>query len=182
MPSTGPLIDLKVNGKSQPGMVSINKSSLFFELNRNDGKPLFKVEERPVPKGDVPGEYYSPTQPFPTQTPPLSKMSMTKADIVTAADTDGEHAAACQAMWDKAGGYRNDGPYTPFYFHKEGDPPRSNHSASGWHGRRQLGRPCGRSDQRYGVRRLAGNLAGRLDREGSGRQVLQLRCDAARRL
>jgi len=125
MPTTGPLIDLKINGKMQPGLVSINKSSLFFELNRNNGKPLFKVEERPVPQGDVPGEYYSPTQPFPTQTPPLSKMSMTKADMVTADDTSAEHAAACQAMWDKAGGYINNGPYTPFYFKKEGDPPRS---------------------------------------------------------
>ena len=43
----------------------------------------------------------------------------------TAADTTPEHAAACQAMWDKAGGYINLGPYTPFMFKKEGDPPRS---------------------------------------------------------
>lgn len=125
MPSTGPLIDLTVNGRKQPGLISVNKSSLFFELNRHDGQPLFPVEERPVPKGDVPGEYYSPTQPFPTQTPPLSGMSMTKADMVTAEDTTPEHAAACQAMWDKAGGYINLGPYTPFMFKKEGDPPRS---------------------------------------------------------
>jgi glucose dehydrogenase len=125
MPSTGPIIDLTIKGKKQPGIVSINKSSLLFELNRHDGKPLFPVEERPVPKGDVPGEYYAPTQPFPTQTPPLSPMGMTRADMVTAADTTAEHAAACQAMWDKAGGYINNGPYTPFYYHKPGDPPRS---------------------------------------------------------
>ena len=124
-PTAGPLINLKIKGKQQPGIVAINKSALLFELNRNDGRPLFPVEERPVPKGDVPGEWYSPTQPFPTQTPALSRNSMTKADIVTAEDTTPEHAAACQAMWDKAGGYINNGPYTPFYFHKAGDPPRS---------------------------------------------------------
>jgi quinoprotein glucose dehydrogenase len=124
-PTAGPLIDLTVKGKKQPAVFAVNKTALFFELNRNDGKPLFPVEERPVPKGDVPGEYYSPTQPFPTQTPALSRNAMTKADIVTAADTTPEHAAACQAMWDKAGGYINNGPYTPFYFHKEGDAPRS---------------------------------------------------------
>ena len=78
-----------------------------------------------MPKGDVPGEWYSPTQPFPVKTPPLSRTSMTKADIVTGDDTTPEHAAACQAMWDKAGGYINLGQYTPFMFHKEGDPPRS---------------------------------------------------------
>jgi quinoprotein glucose dehydrogenase len=124
-PTTGPLIDLTVKGRKQKGIVSVNKSSLFFELDSKTGKPLQPVEERPVPKGDVPGEYYSPTQPFPVNTPALSRNSMTKADIVTADDTTPEHAAACQAMWDKAGGYRNDGPYTPFYFHKAGDPPRS---------------------------------------------------------
>jgi quinoprotein glucose dehydrogenase len=124
-PTGGALISLTVKGKKQPSIVSVNKSSLFFELNRTDGKPLFAVEERPVPQGDVPGEYYSPTQPFPTQTPALSRSSMTKADIVTAADTTAEHAAACQAMWDKAGGYINNGPYTPFYYRKAGDPPRS---------------------------------------------------------
>jgi len=120
-PTAGPLIPIK----GKPGIVTVNKSSLFFELNRVDGKPLMPIEERPVPKGDVPGEWYSPTQPFPTQTPALSRNAMTKADIVTADDTTPEHAVACQAMWDKAGGYINQGPYTPFMFHKDGDPPRS---------------------------------------------------------
>jgi len=120
-PSTGPLLTIK----GKPTIVTINKSSLFFELNQSDGKPFLPVEERPVPKGDVPGEWYSPTQPFPVKTPALSRNSMTKADIVTGADTTPEHAAACQAMWDKAGGYINEGPYTPFMFHKDGDPPRS---------------------------------------------------------
>jgi quinoprotein glucose dehydrogenase len=124
-PTAGALLDLNISGRKRPGLVSINKSSLFFGLGRTDGKPLLPVEERPVPKGDVPGEWYAPTQPFPVKTPPLSRMSMTRADIVTAADTTAEHAAACQAMWDKAGGYINNGPYTPFYYHKAGDPPRS---------------------------------------------------------
>ena len=124
-PTAGPLLELNVNGQRRPGIVAVNKSSLFFELDRATGKPLIPVEERPVPKGDVPGEYYSPTQPFPVRPAPLSPMAMTKADMVTAADTTPEHAAACQAMWDKAGGYYNAGPYTPFLFHKDGDPPRS---------------------------------------------------------
>jgi len=124
-PTAGPLIDLKIDGKTRPGIVTVNKSSWFFELDRGTGKPLIPVEERPVPKGDVPGEYYSPTQPFPVRPGPLSRVSMTKADMVTAEDTNPEHAAACQAMWDKAGGFYNAGPYTPFLYHKEGDPPRS---------------------------------------------------------
>ena len=125
MPTAGPLIDLTVDGKKHPSIVSVSKTSYFFEFDRKTGKPLFDVVEKPVPKGDVPGEYYSPTQPFPVKPGPLSRVSMTKDDMVTAADTTPEHVAACQALWDKSGGFYNAGPFTPFMFHKDGDPPRS---------------------------------------------------------
>ncbi len=111
--------------KGRPVIASVNKSSLFFVLDRETGKPALPVEERAVPRGDVPGEYYSPTQPFPVNTPPLSRVSLTFDDIVDAEDTTPEHAAACRAMWDKAGGFLNFGPYTPFMFHAAGTPPRS---------------------------------------------------------
>ena len=124
-PSDGPLLELNIGGKKRDAIVAVNKSSWFFELDRETGKPLIPVVERPVPKGDVPGEYYSPTQPFPVRPGPLSRVSMTKADLVTAEDTTPEHAAACQAMWDKAGGFYNAGAYTPFMYHKDGDPPKS---------------------------------------------------------
>ena len=125
MPSAGPLIDVTINGKKQPILAHVGKTSLFFEFDRLSGKPVFDVQERAVPKGDVPGEYYHPTQPFPAKTPPLSRVSMTKKDIVTAKDTTPEHAAACLAMWNKAGGYINKGQYTPFMYHEDGAPPRS---------------------------------------------------------
>ena len=124
-PSDGPLLTVTSGGKKHQAIMAVNKSSWLFELDAATGKPLIPVEERPVPKGDVPGEYYSPTQPFPVRPGPLSRVSMTKADMVTADDTTAEHAAACQAMWDKAGGFYNAGPYTPFMFHKDGDPPKS---------------------------------------------------------
>ena len=124
-PSDGPLLTLNIDGRKREGIVAVNKSSWFFELDANTGKPLIPVVEKPVPKGDVPGEYYIPTQPMPVRPGPLSRVSMTKADMVTAEDTTAEHAAACQAMWDKAGGFYNAGPYTPFMFHKDGDPPKS---------------------------------------------------------
>jgi glucose dehydrogenase len=125
MPSAGALIDVKINGKTHPALTHVGKSSLFFELDRDTGRPLMPVEERAVPKGDVPGEYYHPTQPFPVKTPPLSRVAMTEKDIVTAADTNADHAAACRVLWDKSGGFYNVGQYTPFLFHKDGDPPRS---------------------------------------------------------
>jgi quinoprotein glucose dehydrogenase len=125
LPTAGPLITLKIDGKKRPAIFAVNKTSWLFELDRGTGKPLIPVEERPVPKGDVPGEYYSPTQPFPVRPEALSRTSFSKADMVTAEDTTPEHVAACQALRDKSGGFYNAGPYTPFMFHKDGDPPKS---------------------------------------------------------
>jgi len=81
------------------------------------------VEERAVPKGDVPDEWYSPTQPFPLKPPPLARTSLRREDIVTADDTTPEHAKACLELWEKNLFYNN-GPFTPWLFHEEGAPPR----------------------------------------------------------
>jgi quinoprotein glucose dehydrogenase len=125
MPTAGPLINVTVDGRSEPAIAHVGKSALFYVLDRETGEPLLPVEERAVPVGDVPGEYYHPTQPIPVITPPLSRVSMTYDDIVDAEDTTPEHARACRAMWDKAGGYINYGMFTPFMFRQAGAPPRS---------------------------------------------------------
>jgi len=125
MSHAGPLIPVTAGGGSGKALANVGKSSNFFVLDAADGHPVLPVEERFVPPGNVPGEYYHPTQPFPVNTPPLSRVSMTYQDIVTADDTTPEHAAACRAMWDKAGGFFNAGPFTPFRFHPADAPPRS---------------------------------------------------------
>jgi quinoprotein glucose dehydrogenase len=125
-PSPPALFDLEKDGETIPALALIGKTSYLFILNRVTGEPIYEVEERPVPAGDVPGEWYSPTQPFPVKPPPLSRVSFDKEkDMVTAADTTPEHVAACQKLWDDSGGFYNAGPFTPFLFHKEGDPPKS---------------------------------------------------------
>ena len=86
------------------------------------GKPIFGVEERPDATGDVPTEWYSPTQPFPVKPPPVTRVSMTADDLVTAADTTPEHAQACRELWDKTKFY-NTGPYTYWKYKTEGNPP-----------------------------------------------------------
>ncbi|HEX5420289.1 MAG TPA: PQQ-binding-like beta-propeller repeat protein [Gammaproteobacteria bacterium] len=127
MPSPPVLVDIMKDGKRIPALAAVNKTSWMFILNRVTGKPVFGVEERPVPKGDVPGEWYSPTQPFPVKpAKPLSRVSFDKArDMVRPEDTSAQHAAACEALWEKSGGLYNAGPFTPFGFHAAGDPPKS---------------------------------------------------------
>jgi quinoprotein glucose dehydrogenase len=125
MPSPPVLLDVQQNGRTIPALAVINKSANMFILDRTNGKPLFGVTEKPVAKGDAPGEWYSPTQPFPNKPPALARTSFKKEDIVTADDTTPEHAKACQDLYDRSGGYYNAGPYTPFLYHEEGTPPKS---------------------------------------------------------
>jgi len=116
LPPEPVLLDLDVNGKKIPGLIQTGKIGYVFEFNRVDGKPVFPIEERPVPKGDAPGEQYSPTQPFPVKPPPIARVSISRDDVVTADDTTPEHAKACQELWDKSN-YYNAGPYTPWAVH-----------------------------------------------------------------
>jgi quinoprotein glucose dehydrogenase len=53
----------------------------MFVFDRVTGEPVFPIEERPVPKSDVPGEQAWPTQPFPTVLPPFARQTMTEHDI-----------------------------------------------------------------------------------------------------
>ncbi len=149
MPTAGPLIDVTIDGKRQKILANINKTSFFYELDAATGKPAMPVEERPVPAGNVPGEYYSPTQPIPVKTPPLSRVAMSYDDIVTAEDTNPEHAAACMKMWQEAGGYINLGPFTPFSYRGEGDPVRSTIQFPGGIGGVNWGGPA--ADPRTGI-------------------------------
>jgi glucose dehydrogenase len=119
LPPAPGLIDIKKDGKTIPALAQVGKSGYMFILDRVTGKPIYGVQERPVPKSDVPGEVSYPTQPFPLKPPPIARVSMAKDDIVTAADTTPEHAKACQELWERSGLF-NSGPFTPFPYHAEG--------------------------------------------------------------
>ena len=126
LPPGPALINIDDAGKKIPAVVVIGKAGLMYILNRDTGKPVFGVEERPVAKGDVPGEWYSPTQPFPLKPPPLARNSYKADDIVTADETSPEHAAACQEVLAKNGGtLYNAGPFTGWLYHEEGAPPKT---------------------------------------------------------
>jgi quinoprotein glucose dehydrogenase len=116
LPPEPVLLDLNVGGKKIPAVIQTGKIGYVFEFDRVTGTPVFKIEERPVPKGDAPSEQYSPTQPFPVKPPPLARESISRSDIVTADDTTPEHAKACQELWEKSN-YYTAGPYTPWAVH-----------------------------------------------------------------
>lgn len=124
LPPDPVLLDIVKDGKKIPALAQAGKSGYLFILDRVTGKPVFGVEERPVKQGDVPGEWYSKTQPFPLKPPPLARVSVTRADIVTADDTTAEHAKACQDLWVKHG-FQDSGPFTPWAYAETGTPEHS---------------------------------------------------------
>jgi quinoprotein glucose dehydrogenase len=130
LPPDPVLIDIVKDGKKIPALVQTGKSGYMFILDRVTGKPVFGVEERPVAQGNVPGEWYSATQPFPLKPPPLARVSMTRADIVTADDTSAEHAKACQELWDKRG-FQDSSPFMPWAYQAEGTPQHETISLPG---------------------------------------------------
>ena len=79
-PSQPLLVDIPKDGRLVPAVVVLTKQSLVFVLDRETGKPLFPVEERPVPTDGVLGEVLAKTQPFPVKPPPLMKTRLTPDD------------------------------------------------------------------------------------------------------
>jgi glucose dehydrogenase len=110
MPVPPILFDVVRDGRSIPALGAMTKMGMLFILDRVTGEPVYGVEERPVPKGKLPGEYYSPTQPFPIKPAPLSRLSFTMEDV---ARITPEHEKACRELLGKYDGGRNRGAFTP---------------------------------------------------------------------
>ncbi|WP_164549786.1 PQQ-binding-like beta-propeller repeat protein [Altericroceibacterium xinjiangense] len=126
LPAPPVLFDVTVDGQRIPALAETGKPGLMYILNRRTGEPIHGVNEHLVALADVPGEYYSPTQPIPVRPEPLSRMHWSPEDVVTAEDTTPEHAQACRDLLASYGGtFFNSGPFTPFFLHEEGDPPRA---------------------------------------------------------
>ncbi len=81
-PSPPILADVEIKGKRVPIVAQPSKQAFLYVLNRETGVPIWPIEERPVEKGTVPGEYYSPTQPFPTAPPPYENQGVSEDMLI----------------------------------------------------------------------------------------------------
>jgi quinate dehydrogenase (quinone) len=75
------LLTVRHNGATVDIVAQATKFGLLYVFNRVTGEPLWPIEERPVPKSDVPGEESYPTQPFPTKPPPFARLKLDINDI-----------------------------------------------------------------------------------------------------
>ncbi len=122
------LLDVKQRGRTIPAVAAISKSGLLFLLDRTNGKPIYGVEERPVPPSEVPLERAAKTQPFPIKPAPLSRMTMTPADIATITP---ELEAECKKLLE---GVQIGGPYLPPGYNRLRLSFPGNHGGVNWGG------------------------------------------------
>jgi quinoprotein glucose dehydrogenase len=108
-PTTAPkLLTVKHEGKLVDIVAQPTKFGLLYVFNRVTGEPLWPIEERPVPKSDVPGEESWPTQPFPTRPPPFARLKFSPDDINPYVD-EKERAQLREVLMAA----RNEGIFTP---------------------------------------------------------------------
>jgi glucose dehydrogenase len=76
------LVDITVNGRTIKAVAQPTKQAFLYVFNRETGEPIWPIEERAVAKGDVPGEWYAPTQPFPTKPPAYDRQGISVDDLI----------------------------------------------------------------------------------------------------
>jgi len=79
--TTPMLATVRHNGKLIDVVAQPTKVGFVWVFNRETGEPLWPIEERPVPKSDMPGEETWPTQPFPSKPPPFARQAFTVSDL-----------------------------------------------------------------------------------------------------
>ena len=81
--SSAPLLaDITVGGRVIKAVALPSKQCFLYVFDRVTGQPVWPIEERPAEKGDVPGEWYSPTQPFPTRPPAYCRNGVSVDDLI----------------------------------------------------------------------------------------------------
>ncbi len=106
--TTPMLLTVRHNGKVQDVVAQASKVGFVWVFDRETGKPLWPIEERPVPKSKMPGEQAWPTQPFPSQPPPFARQAFTVKDLSPYLEP-GEREALTRQMQTA----HNDGLFTP---------------------------------------------------------------------
>lgn len=82
LPAAPVLADITVDGREIKAVVQITKQSFAFVFDRVTGEPVWPIEERPVPESRTPGEWTSPTQPYPSKPPAFDRQGVTEDDLI----------------------------------------------------------------------------------------------------
>jgi quinoprotein glucose dehydrogenase len=125
LPQAPKLLTIRHDGRSVDVVAQATKHGFVFVFDRKTGAPIWPIEERPVPKSDVPGEFASPTQPYPTKPAPFAVQSFTEKDINPFL-SDEDKALLRERLKTS----RNDGLFTPPSFEGSVEMPGHNGGAN----------------------------------------------------
>ncbi len=103
------LLTVVHDGKTVDAVAQAGKEGFLWVFNRVTGEPLWPIEERAVPRSDMPGEETWPTQPFPLKPPPFARQAFTEKDLSPFLDDPQERAR----FRDEMQSARNEGLFTP---------------------------------------------------------------------
>ena len=76
------LADVMIDGRLRKIVAQPTKQAFLYVFDRVTGEPIWPIDEQPVPKGDVPGEHYSPTQPIPSKPPAYDRQGFALDDLI----------------------------------------------------------------------------------------------------
>src|SRR5262249_14513108 len=82
LPAAPVLCNIRVNGRAVKAVAQITKTGFCFVFDRTNGKPVWPIEERPVPQSSVAGERTSTTQPVPTKPAPYELQGATEENLI----------------------------------------------------------------------------------------------------
>lgn len=82
LPTAPVLMDLTVDGKKVEAVAQPTKQGWLFVFDRNTGEPVWPIEERAVAQSDIPGEFSSPTQPFPSKPAAVTPQGVSEDDLI----------------------------------------------------------------------------------------------------
>ena len=108
-PTAPKLLTVRHDGKTVDAVAQVSKQGFVWVFNRVTGEPLWPIEERPVPRSDMPGEEAWPTQPFPLKPPPFARQKFTVEDLNPYIESPEERAR----FRDEILSARNEGLFTP---------------------------------------------------------------------
>jgi len=108
LPQSPKLLTISQNGQPVQVVAQGSKQGFLYVFERKTGRPVYPIEEKPVPKSDLPGEHASPTQPIPTKVKPFARQSFTEKEVNPFLPKDEQ-----EAIKEKLRGYRMEGIYTP---------------------------------------------------------------------
>ncbi len=81
-PAAPILMDITVDGRHIKAVAQLTKQAFAYVFDRVTGEPVWPIEERPVPRSEIPGEWTSPTQPFPTRPPAFDRQGATVDNLI----------------------------------------------------------------------------------------------------